>query len=91
MNKQQMEAVWNGPLQSALKKARFTKTIEFEQELRVYRKELVSSYTKRGFYANKKQASDDLDSKLRAELYLEFPRPWAEGIIWEFGFVREVV
>ena len=90
MNKEQMEAIWNGPLQSALKKARFTKTTEFEQELKVYRKELVSSYTKRGFYANKKQASDDLDSKLRAELYLEFPQPWKEGIIWEFGYVRDV-
>ena len=90
MNKEQMEAIWNGPLQSALKKARFTKTYEFEQELKVYRKELVSSYTKRGFYKNQRQADDDLKVQLRAELKLEFPEPWKEEIFWEFGFVKEV-
>lgn len=91
MNKQQMEAVWNGPLQSALKKARFTHlSNEYEQELRVYRKVLVSSYTKRGFYKNQRQADDDLKVQLRAELKLEFPEPWKEEIFWEFGFVKEV-
>ena len=29
MNKEQMEALWSGPLQSALKKARFTRVGEF--------------------------------------------------------------
>lgn len=93
MNREQMEAIWKGPIVNAFKKNHWKVAVgkTYEQEMTVYQKVLVSSYTKKGFYKNEKEARVDLESKLRAELYLEFKEPWKERIEWQFGCVREAV
>lgn len=90
MNKEQMEAIWNGPLQSALKKARFKADERkmYEVTLKLVQKVPVRNYSQQGLYKNEREATNDLQSKLRTILYGDYDS--LTGYEWSFTVPKEV-
>ena len=75
MNKERMEALWNGSLINDSKINRFQadKTNMYTCTMKVYRKTLVDEFTETGYYKNEKLARSDLEMKLNFLRQQKYP------------------
>ena len=93
MNKEQMEALWNGSLINSDKINKFQedKTNIYTCTMKVYRKTLVDEFTETGYYKNEKLARGDLEMKLNSVRHQKYPwrHPDAENISWQV-FLKSV-
>lgn len=87
MNKERMEALWNGSLINSDKINRFQveKTNIYTCTMKVYRKTLVDEFTETGYYKNEKLARGDLEMKLNWVRQQKYPwrDPDSENISWQ--------
>jgi len=87
MNKEQMDALWNGPIINHHKINRFQadKTNMYTCTMKVYKKTLVDEFTETGYYKNEKLARGSLEMKLNALRHQKYPwgHPDSANISWQ--------